>query len=138
MNLIWIIQFSCIINHFQYRFIMKTENWNLVHFRHISARFCPIFTFQLKWKRSRAELSWKFFSLSYGLSQLGSDSSLRSTHWILLINIFSVKYFSFNMFVTCLHKLLKMGSDKIIHWFCRFSFLLVFIRSEKWERLSTE
>ena len=44
-----------------------------------------------------------------------------------------MKYFSFNMFVTCLNELLKMGSDKIIHLFCRFSFLLVFITSEKLE-----
>ena len=42
----------------------------------ISARFRPIFDFELKWKRSRAELSWKSFSSSCGSSQLGSDSSL--------------------------------------------------------------
>ena len=42
----------------------------------ISARFRPIFYFELKEKRSRAEPSWKSFSSSSGSSQLGSDSSL--------------------------------------------------------------
>ena len=42
----------------------------------ISARFRPIFGFELNEKRSRAKPSWKSFSSSYGSSQLGSDSSL--------------------------------------------------------------
>ena len=42
----------------------------------ISARFWPIFGFELSEKRSRAEPSWKSFSSSYVSSQLGSDSSL--------------------------------------------------------------
>ena len=42
----------------------------------ILACFCSIFNSELKWKRSRAEPSWKTFSSSYGSSQLCSDSSL--------------------------------------------------------------
>ena len=45
----------------------------------ISARFWPIFNFELKWKRSRAKPSWKSFSSSSDSSQLGSDSSLVPT-----------------------------------------------------------
>jgi hypothetical protein len=41
-----------------------------------SARFRPIFDFDLKGKSSRAEPSWKSLSSSSGSSQLGSDSSL--------------------------------------------------------------
>ena len=41
--------------------------------------FQSIFNSELKWKRSRAEPSWKSFSSSYGSGQLGSDSSLLNT-----------------------------------------------------------
>ena len=49
----------------------------------ISACFRPIFNFELKGKRSRAEPSWKSFSSSSGSSQLGSDSSLLLMYWPL-------------------------------------------------------
>ena len=39
---------------------------------------------------SRAEPSWKFFSSSYGSSQLGSDSSLLTTFQVDLIHIDAV------------------------------------------------
>ena len=42
----------------------------------ILARFRPIFDFELKEKRSRAQPNQKSFSLSSGSSQLGLDSSL--------------------------------------------------------------
>ena len=53
----------------------------------ISARFMSIFNSELKWKRSWAEPSraepsraeLKILQLSYGSSQLGSDSSLVPT-----------------------------------------------------------
>ena len=43
----------------------------------------PLATYFFVWaerKRSRAKPSWKFFSSSYGPSQLGSDSSLVGTY----------------------------------------------------------
>ena len=57
----------------------STENWILAHFRPIFGSFLVDFASELKWKRSRAEPSWKSFSSSYGSSQLGSGSSLLST-----------------------------------------------------------
>ena len=55
---------------------MKNKNWILAHFHPIFGSFLADFHFELKWKRSQAEPSWKPFSSSYGSSQLGSDSSL--------------------------------------------------------------
>ena len=55
-----------------FSYINENKNKNFSSFR-------PIFDFELKRKRSRAELSWKSFSSSSGSSQLGSNSSLVST-----------------------------------------------------------
>ena len=51
--------------------------------------FEPIFDFRAERKRSRAELSRKSFSSSYGSSQLGSDSSLVSSshNWAKVLKV---------------------------------------------------
>ena len=56
----------------------------------ILARFGPVFDFELKGKKSRAEPSWKSFSSSSGSSQLGSDSSLIYRPRIVKIELFFI------------------------------------------------
>ena len=69
----WILYFRNIILSYSIRMINHKNKIK------ISARFWPIFDFELNEKRSRAEPSWKSFSSSYGSSQLGSGSSLVTT-----------------------------------------------------------
>ena len=93
--------------------------------------FCQIFDYKLKWKRSRAKPSWKYFSSSYGSSQLGSDSSLVSTAYVAEIHRYRFSLSRKTQFWICYF--VHSKSLNALHIFqCRKKPNIFFGRNNNW------